>query len=898
MKKNLITILLFLVTGAGIAQPFNGHLIDEIEATDSIAVRWGDITGDGLLDIIVLNQRGDQTEAHALVQQDSTSFQKFRLNIDSTAMLNFQLRDFDHDGNLDIIYLSHSDSTRLVIALNQGKLQFEELNPEISMDAFLINDIDHDGDEDIIASRLSQTESSVFLIMNDSAFIAGERISRLKLASEQYFVMDEIIHVVTENTEGEQELVKLIVVEDSLIMQSICQLPAMVDPTLGDLDHDGLVDLVAQTGNEYLVIKKDGDVLSYDTIASKIGGTAKLAVGDYDLDGLADVLATTSMENSQSLLFYENSGKGSFMPDTNFFEILDGFINIPADINDDGDLDLLTLKKESNSIAFYIQLNQTTIKNRGPEPLFIHPPLTIYNETLLGWNLASDDHTDSLAISYELFIKSDGSDKYHTMPGYDMDSTVRNGFRNIVGHGYRWFDQQYTVRALDNGRYHWGVVGVDNAYYASTDIRKCVGGPCTDYYTVLNCFDLLVEDTSVCRNTEIKIELNRGKDSIQWFSVKQGFLETSPVLNFRAIESDTIYAVHFPKIPCAEESELCALNYSLAIDVKVNKSQLLKDYIICENVEQSIEVLGEWDSVRWWNGDAIISRGNALALDSIPELPIVVEAFDSVYCPGYDTLVWKEPEFSFDSDALPDSIITCVGQATEITIFQEMDVESYQFQWIPPSFFDDPQLASSNIIITEDTIISVVVAQQQCLLDTFSLRAYAIDPPNLTVSEDQEIFRSDKALLEADGADKYKWSPEEGLQSPNSPITWAEPERSTSYKVVGSNVFGCSAQLSTLVQVKNSVYIPDLFTPNGDGRNDVFQVYGEGIDQLSLKIFDERGSEVASINESSNARGWNGNARGEELPSGTYFWTLTGEFTDGESVTYLGRNKGTLRLVR
>ena len=92
--------------------------------------------------------------------------------------------------------------------------------------------------------------------------------------------------------------------------------------------------------------------------------------------------------------------------------------------------------------------------------------------------------------------------------------------------------------------------------------------------------------------------------------------------------------------------------------------------------------------------------------------------------------------------------------------------------------------------------------------------------------------------------------------------------------------------------------MPDLFSPNGDGRNDYLRVYGEGIKQLSLRVFDERGSLLAEIDESSNAQGWDGTVSGNELPSGTYFWTVSGQFTDGQAISYQGKNKGTIRLVR
>jgi hypothetical protein len=95
---------------------------------------------------------------------------------------------------------------------------------------------------------------------------------------------------------------------------------------------------------------------------------------------------------------------------------------------------------------------------------------------------------------------------------------------------------------------------VDNAYYSSTNICECTGGggTCVDFYTVFNCFDVLTEDTTVCYNATVTIDLQRGDDAISWYSVKQGFLEDSPVLHFTAREDDVIYAVHEPRIPAGK----------------------------------------------------------------------------------------------------------------------------------------------------------------------------------------------------------------------------------------------------------------------------------------------------------------------------------------------------------
>jgi gliding motility-associated-like protein len=900
--RELRLLLLFLSIGKVlVAQPFIAEQIYQMPCPDTIHIEWGDLNGDGLLDIVAFSQSQGITTAYTMIQQDSVTFQREELTLDTLAHPKFQLKDYNHDGKLDIIYKTQRETGRLVIALNKGNLAFEPIYLDFSADEFIVNDIDHDGDEDIIASTSRSADNhQIYWIKNDTTFLEMNSVADLALLNGDYFIQNESIYTIVNSMGIANQFGQIQLENDSITFLSKAELPEFLSFDLGDLNHDGKVDFVSSSGNQFLINYWNGESIRQDTLASIENGVSDLFICDFDLDGLADILSTTTAEGEGRSIIYQIDGEGGFLADSAFFSVNNGIMNIPADINDDGDMDILTIVTENDSLLYFVQLNQTTISNQGPEPVFINPPLTVYDKTFLGWRLTKDDHTDSLAISYELFIQSEAYGKYHTMPGYDMDTTTRHGFRKVVGHGYQWFDTNYTANSLEDGRYFWGVVGVDNSYYASSDIRACVGGygPCLDYYTVFNCFDLKVEDTTVCLNSTLVIDLNRGIDSISWYSVKQGFLQRSPILHFQALESDTVYALHYPKIPCGEETDLCVLNYSIAIEVETRAEDLVAETIICPGIENTVQVVGEWDSVRWWYDNVIVAHGNAITLDSVPVIPNVIEAFDSLKCAAIDTLQLKEVDRAFNPESISKNISACQGQATEIDVFSAFNTENLQFVWMPHELFDDPHLPNPMITATQSMEVSVIITEGNCYVDTLIFDLEIAPLPTVTTNGDHEIFRSEKALLEARGAAVYSWFPEEGLQSPGAENTWAEPAVTTKYTVRGSSEQGCYADATLKVLVKNSVYIPDLFSPNGDGNNDFLHVYGEGIVKLSLKVFDERGSFLTEIDGSTNTTGWDGIVSGNELPSGTYFWTLSGEFLDGEPVTYLGKNNGTIRLVR
>ncbi len=102
--------------------------------------------------------------------------------------------------------------------------------------------------------------------------------------------------------------------------------------------------------------------------------------------------------------------------------------------------------------------------------------------------------------------------------------------------------------------------------------------------------------------------------------------------------------------------------------------------------------------------------------------------------------------------------------------------------------------------------------------------------------------------------------------------------------------------------LRNDFFIPELFTPNGDNKNDIFVIKGNKNDilEFSLKIYDRYGNLVGELNdfETATQAGWNGKNNDKEQPTGVYFWELKGKLANGNNLDYQGKNKGSLKLLR
>lgn len=125
----------------------------------------------------------------------------------------------------------------------------------------------------------------------------------------------------------------------------------------------------------------------------------------------------------------------------------------------------------------------------------------------------------------------------------------------------------------------------------------------------------------------------------------------------------------------------------------------------------------------------------------------------------------------------------------------------------------------------------------------------------------------------------------------------AIPYLTTIYSVTITNDSGCTASAFDTVVVTPyyNLYIPNAFTPNGDGRNDYFSVYGNlnVVQRFEVKIFNRWGMQVFESTDPNFK--WDGTYKGEQAQADTYVYTITMNYLDGYA-PYL--KKGSLALIR
>ncbi|MCS6935299.1 MAG: gliding motility-associated C-terminal domain-containing protein [Chitinophagales bacterium] len=140
----------------------------------------------------------------------------------------------------------------------------------------------------------------------------------------------------------------------------------------------------------------------------------------------------------------------------------------------------------------------------------------------------------------------------------------------------------------------------------------------------------------------------------------------------------------------------------------------------------------------------------------------------------------------------------------------------------------------------------------------------------------------------------YVWSPPTGLSCTDCPVTIATPYSHTVYVLTVNYLQDCSVSRTVRVYVDegNELFVPNAFSPNGDGNNDVFFVYGSGLAKAEVKIFNRWGELVFdTVNQ---WEGWDGTYKGVMQSPGVYAYHITATYLNGKEV----QKNGSVLLLR
>ena len=140
----------------------------------------------------------------------------------------------------------------------------------------------------------------------------------------------------------------------------------------------------------------------------------------------------------------------------------------------------------------------------------------------------------------------------------------------------------------------------------------------------------------------------------------------------------------------------------------------------------------------------------------------------------------------------------------------------------------------------------------------------------------------------------YSWTPPSWLSCISCQNPIATPLESTWYYVTVTNAAGCSRIDSVFIEVDatTNLYVPNIFSPNNDGNNDIYLVRGKGVDQFNLMIFNRWGQKV--FESESIDVGWDGTKEGTLLDQAVFVYKLNVTMHTGKVIS----KTGNITLIR
>lgn len=242
----------------------------------------------------------------------------------------------------------------------------------------------------------------------------------------------------------------------------------------------------------------------------------------------------------------------------------------------------------------------------------------------------------------------------------------------------------------------------------------------------------------------------------------------------------------------------------------------------------------------------------------------------NVHSDPLNVIVHAEPKVVAVVGADPPPM--CAGSSTTLSASGGL-----YYKWTPSAGLDHDDIPNPVATPSQTTVYNVRVSNDGCFDDTKSVTVKVNQNPTADGGGNKNVFVGQtiklNGVVTGDEITSIFWTPTTGLDDPSSPTPTVTPDESITYTL---HVVSQSCGIATsdvVVRVFTKVVIPNTFTPNNDGVNDLWN-----IDVLSafpgntVNVFSRYGQVV--FQSKGYPRSWDGTFNGKPLPDGTYYYII------------------------
>ena len=242
----------------------------------------------------------------------------------------------------------------------------------------------------------------------------------------------------------------------------------------------------------------------------------------------------------------------------------------------------------------------------------------------------------------------------------------------------------------------------------------------------------------------------------------------------------------------------------------------------------------------------------------------------------------------------------CIGKSTQLNAG---GTETYT--WSPSTGLNNASIASPVASPSTSTVYKVIGSDSKgCFKDTAYIPVSVFPIPTVNAGADKTINVGQQVEIIpqiSKDVTQVVWTPSIGVVSNTYPAITVKPSESIEYTIDVKNAGGCSGRdkISIFVLCNNAnIFVPNTFSPNGDGSNDIFYPRGSGVFKIkNLRIFNRWGEVVferSNFNANDASTGWDGNQKGQKLQPDVFVYTLEVVCDNNTSLVF----KGNIALIK
>lgn len=383
--------------------------------------------------------------------------------------------------------------------------------------------------------------------------------------------------------------------------------------------------------------------------------------------------------------------------------------------------------------------------------------------------------------------------------------------------------------------------------------------------------------TALCKGEKTTINAN-GSGTYTW---SPPFGLSDPHSNFVTVQPmvSTTYSIFGENGPCINSAvfPITVLEFPV-MELSTNLQK------VCKGNSTSIFANGS-QSYKWAPEDGITHvNNNMVTVTPTASTNYTVQGYNSsgtVICMmAKEILIDVVPSITATASR---SVQLCKGESVKLSAGG-----SNTYRWGPSAGLSNSLISNPYASPKETTTYTVRVSDGGYCESTATVLVEVFDTPTVNAGPDMVYNVDEPIYLNARGTGTLSWILGEGIMCKDCPDTQIMPQNSGCYQVMAVGKHGCKSIDEVCIEITKdgTIYIPNVFTPNYDGLNDMFLVYGTGLTKVEMIIFDRWGEKLYTSSE--QLKGWDGTHNDEECKQDVYTYLVNYTGLDGKKHTKTG----------